>query len=206
MSRLRDRAYRKDFYYRSAKMEHYVARSVYKLTEIDHRFHLFKSGQYILDLGCAPGSWLQYASSRVGDRGYIVGVDRFPLQAQLPSNAVVFTGDIFELEPHDLVQQLPRASQRFHVILSDMAPDTTGIAITDHARSETLVRRALAIALAVGESGHHLLVKLLMGEGLKCLMESFKDYYQEVEVIRPKATRKPSSEVFLLGLRKKRVL
>src|SRR5262249_6612788 len=133
MSKLGDREHRHDRFYQRAKKQSFAARSAFKLEEIDRKFRLFKAGARGLDLGCRPGSWLQYAAKHVGGRGALVGLDRTPLDVQIPGARVV-VGDVFAVAPAELLGPL----ERFDVVLSDMAPDTTGVRSLDQARSEAL--------------------------------------------------------------------
>ena len=133
-----------DHYFHKARREGFAARSVYKLEEIDRKRRLLRPGMEALDLGCAPGSWLQYAAERVGPSGRVVGVDLKEVRANLPAQARALTGDVFSLLPQDLMGE--NGGALFDVILSDMAPKTTGIKQADAARSATLVRRVLFLA------------------------------------------------------------
>src|SRR5687767_6278493 len=142
MSKLSDRRFRKDHFHQKAQKEGYAARAVFKLEEIDRKQSLFRTGMNVLDLGCAPGSWLQYAARRVGVGGHLVGIDRHPIDLTLP-NLRVMVGDVFTVTRAELCGEL----DGFDVVLSDMAPDTTGIRHVDQARSEALFERALEIAL-----------------------------------------------------------
>src|SRR5437867_12303573 len=125
-SKLADRSIRRDRFHQKAKREGFLARAVYKLEEIDERFDLFAPGQRVLDLGCAPGSWLQYARTKVGDKGVLVGLDRAPLRAEV-AGARIVVGDVMSIDVAELRGDLPG----FDVVLSDMAPDTTGIRSMD---------------------------------------------------------------------------
>src|SRR6476660_3939626 len=118
--RLDDRATRHDRFHQKAKKEGFLARAVFKLEEIDQQFKLFKPGQRVLDLGCAPGSWLQYARSKVGERGQLVGLDRGPLRGDV-AGARIVVGDVLTIDVKQLLGELPA----FDVVLSDMAPDTS---------------------------------------------------------------------------------
>src|SRR5262249_50621395 len=120
--RLDDRATRHDRFHQKAKKEGFLARAVFKLEELDQQFKLFKPGQRVLDLGCAPGSWLQYARSKVGDSGLLVGLDRGPLKGDV-AGARIVVGDVLTIDPKVLLGDL----SAFDVVLSDMAPDTSGI-------------------------------------------------------------------------------
>lgn len=203
MSRLRDRRTRHDKYYRRAKQENFAARSVYKLEEMDRRFGLFRPGQRVLDLGCRPGSWMQYVARKVGPRGFVVGLDRTPLELELPANAAAVVGDVMQVEPAALNSALP-GPPGFHAVLSDMAPDTTGVPATDQARSHELVSRAVDLAAEVGLGKGLLVAKLLMGEDYEQLLKRLRQAYGKCKTVRPDATRKSSTEVYLVatGLRR----
>src|SRR5512137_2854486 len=132
MSKLHDRRQRHDAFYRRAKQESFAARSVYKLQEIDQRFRVLRGGQRVLDLGCRPGSWLQHAAERVGEKGFVVGLDRQELEIAVPGNATVLVGDVLTIAPQALRDAVPEERRGcFQVVLSDMAPDTSGVAFTD---------------------------------------------------------------------------
>jgi 23S rRNA (uridine2552-2'-O)-methyltransferase len=125
-----------DHYTRKARKENFPARSVYKLQEMQKRYRLIHPGNRVLDLGCAPGSWLKYAAQITGPRGYVLGLDLKPVNLKLPGHAQAIVADIFDLSD-DVTQMLQR---RFHCILSDMAPATTGHRDVDAARSVTFVK------------------------------------------------------------------
>jgi 23S rRNA (uridine2552-2'-O)-methyltransferase len=197
--RLHDRRQRHDAYYRRAKRERYAARSVYKLQEIDERFRLLRAGARVLDLGCRPGSWLQYASERVGPQGCVVGIDRTPLELELPANARVLVGDVLTVTPEALAAPLPDHARCFDVVLSDMAPDTSGVAFTDQVRSVELVERALELCELVGCPGGAFVAKIFMGEGFQEVVQRLKQRFEGAKTVRPEATRKASTELYLVG-------
>jgi 23S rRNA (uridine2552-2'-O)-methyltransferase len=192
---------RPDAFTKRAKAEGYPARSVYKLEEIDRRCQLLRGGQRVLDLGCAPGSWLLYAAKRVGQKGSVRGVDLTPLTIGLPPNAQALAGDAFatEGETFDFV----RAGAPYDVVLSDMAPATTGNRFTDQSRSAELVRRTLDIAEAFLAPGGAWVAKIFMSEELVEIRKRVRASFEEERIIRPEGTRQISYEVFLVGLRRK---
>ena len=201
----------RDHYFQKAKREGFAARSVYKLEEIDRRKRLLRSGMTVLDLGASPGSWLQYAAEKVGRSGFALGVDLNPAQGGLPGQARFMEADVFELEPEALLAMLPGAvlpegkARGFDVILSDMAPRTTGIPSADAARSAELVLRALELSAALLRPGGSLLAKAFQGARLPELRRAFREAFEQVSLEKPKASRAESVEVFLLGMgRKKR--
>ncbi len=195
--KLRDRESRHDKFYHRAKKEHFAARSVYKLQEIDKKYHLLRIGARVLDLGCWPGSWLQYAAQRVGPRGVLVGVDRFPLEVTVPAPGVrQVIGDAYEVTPAELLGELPA----FDLVLSDMAPDTTGVRSTDQARSEALFEHALGIAEQVLSPTGGFVGKLFQGPDWNRLLTRCRRGFGEVRLIKPEGTRKESIEQYLVGL------
>jgi 23S rRNA (uridine2552-2'-O)-methyltransferase len=193
-SKLEDRATRRDRFHRQAKREGYLARAVYKLSEIDEKFRLFRPGDRVLDLGCAPGSWLQYARERVGDEGILVGLDRGPLQRALPGARIV-VGDVMAIDPAELRGDLTA----FDVVLSDMAPDTSGIRNLDQARSEALFERALELAVALLAPGGNFVGKLFQGPDFKRLTEAVRARFETAKTAKPAGSRQISIEQYVIG-------
>ena len=188
-----------DHYTRRAKKENFPARSVYKLEEIQQKYHLIKAGDAVLDLGCAPGSWLLYAARLTGQRGRVVGIDLSPLQQQMPGNVRVLTGDVLELNP-DL---LAAVGTDFNVVLSDMAPATTGNRIVDTARSFNLCQAALAIARDLLLPGGAFVCKIFQGEDFKPFADLVKTLFSKHKIFKPQSSRKASREIFIIGMGKK---
>ena len=199
MSRLRDKRDRHDRFYKRAKKEQYASRAIYKLQSIDQRFELLRSGARVLDLGCWPGSWLQYCAERVGPSGRVVGLDRNALDIALPNHITVHRGDVLETAPELLLGDLPS----FNVIISDMAPDTTGIRFTDVARSLALVERALGIADATTADDGHFVAKIFMGHGFDELLNQVKSRYGRVKMVKPPSSRKESPEQYIVAIGRK---
>lgn len=189
----------KDYYFKQAKKENYAARSVFKLQEIEQRFRLFKQGYKILDLGAAPGSWSQFASEKVGKTGRVLGIDLQPIKITLP-NSVFVTGDMRELDLAAVLVQY-EFQPPFDIVMSDMAPKTTGIRITDQTRSRELCDLALSVAERYLRPGGHFIAKLFHSDEFDEFRDALKARFKEVQVLRPKSTRKESKEVFLIGLR-----
>jgi 23S rRNA (uridine2552-2'-O)-methyltransferase len=198
---------RHDPYYRQAKKDGYAARSVYKLKELDEQFKIIRRSDRVLDLGSAPGSWLQYAQHRVGERGLIVGVDLLPLQISAGPRSHVLEGDVFELEPVDL---LPVGEVDldtfvgFDVVLSDMAPNTTGIKSVDQDRSMALTEHALELTHRLLRPGGRFCVKVLEGGGMPDFIRLCRQAFTTVKVRRPKGTRAGSMETYVVALDRKR--
>ena len=193
-SKLEDRATRRDRFHQQAKREGFLARAVYKLSELDEKFRLLSPGDRVLDLGCAPGSWLQYARQRVGEQGVLVGLDRAPLPRELPGARIV-VGDVMAIDPAELRGDLPA----FDVVLSDMAPDTSGIRSLDQARSETLFERALELAVALLAPGGHFVGKLFQGPDWKRLTEAVRERFELAKTAKPAGSRQISIEQYVIG-------
>lgn len=189
---------RPDRHTRAAKAAGYPARSVFKLEEIHRRHGLFRSGQRVLDLGAAPGSWTLFASEAVGASGRVLAVDLSPIEVEMPKNVTTRVFDVTSPERAALADLAP-----YDVVLSDMAPRTSGTKSRDQALSYELCEHALAVADALGAPGSHLVVKLFMSPSFADLKRAIVARYAECKAVRPEATRTQSTEVFLVGLRRK---
>jgi 23S rRNA (uridine2552-2'-O)-methyltransferase len=191
-----------DPYVKLAQKEGYRARAAYKLKEIDESEKLIKPGQVIVDLGCAPGSWSQYARNKLagkeggGINGIIIGLDMLPME---PIADVHFIQGDFREE--DVLQQLEAlvGDRKVDLVLSDMAPNLSGVAITDAARVEHIIELAIDFARAHMKPSGALLVKCFNGTGYSQLVEKFREEFKTVTAKKPKASRDKSSETFLLG-------
>jgi 23S rRNA (uridine2552-2'-O)-methyltransferase len=191
---LRDRQRRHDKFFRKARSEGFAARSIYKLEEIDKRHRLLRAGDRVLDLGCRPGSWLQYARSVVGPHGAVVGIDRDPLSAVI-EGARVMRGDIFATTDEELLGDL----KAFDVVLSDMAPDTTGVRMTDQARSANLFEEALARAERLLAPAGSFVGKVFQGPDVERLRKRMAARFSQVKLVKPEGSRAESLEVYLVG-------
>jgi 23S rRNA (uridine2552-2'-O)-methyltransferase len=187
-----------DRFTRAAKDAGYPARSVFKLEEIDRRTRLFRPGQRVLDLGAAPGSWSLYAAQKIGPSGKLLAVDLSPLTVTLPPSSVFIQGDALSLENEALATFAP-----YDVVLSDMAPKTTGSKVTDQARSYELFMRALAVAGTLGGPGSTFVGKIFMSDDLPSARSELRRLYEGERLIRPEGTRAVSTELFAVGLRRR---
>jgi 23S rRNA (uridine2552-2'-O)-methyltransferase len=192
--RLDDQRNRHDPFFRKARAEGFAARSVYKLDEIDRRVRLLRAGDRVLDLGCRPGSWMQYAVRAVGPHGAVVGIDRHPLPAPV-AGARVLVGDIFTATDAELLGPLAA----FDAVLSDMAPDTTGVRATDQARSAGLFEEALGRAERLLAPGGAFVGKLFQGPDFEAVRKRLAARFSDVRVIKPDSSRARSFEIFLVG-------
>jgi 23S rRNA (uridine2552-2'-O)-methyltransferase len=184
-----------DKYYRQAKKDGYAARSVYKLQEMDQRYKFLRRGQRILDLGCHPGSWLQYASQKAGAKGLVVGVDIQPLGVGLPANGRFLQADLLEVQP----EQLRSFTPGYHLVLSDVAPRTTGIVHADVDGSIALTQKALELALALLKPNGHFIAKVYNGPGVEELIRVVKRSFTMGKAHKPPASKAGSRELYLLG-------
>ena len=188
-----------------AQKEGYRARAAYKLKEIDEQFGLIKSGQVVVDLGCAPGAWSQYLRRRLSPQGaahgelngIIVGLDLLPME---PIEDVIYIQGDFREE--EVLAQLEAALQGrvVDVVVSDMAPNLSGIASSDAARVAHLIELAVDFAQKHLKDEGALVVKLFHGSGYNELVDLFKSTFRVVKPFKPKASRDRSSETFLVGV------
>lgn len=193
------RAQGTDAYGARARKEGFPARSVYKLEEIDRRVSLFRTGMSVLDLGAFPGSWTMYAAKRVGAKGRVIGIDIQPFDGSLPPHATIVCADMLSDEGRAAVGEGP-----FDVVMSDMAPATTGHRQTDMYRSYELAMEALAIAESRLSPSGAFVAKIFQGPEFEDALKRLRATFQKTRILRPKATRKESYEVFLYGLGLKR--
>ncbi len=187
---------KRDHYYKKAKEEGYLARSAYKLQQIQGRYHIISSGDTVVDLGAAPGGWSQVALELVGDGGQVVSVDIKDIEAE---GVIAIQGDVTEDETIERIKRA--AGQPVDVVLSDMSPKISGNYSMDHARSVYLSQIALEAAYKLLHPGGNFTVKVFQGD-------MFKDFYDQVgrhfgyhKGQTPKATRKGSSEAYVIGKR-----
>jgi len=185
-----------DHYTRRARQEKWLARSVYKLEEIDRKYKLIRQGGRILDLGCYPGSWSQYCISKAAPGGEVVGVDLREPENLRSEGFRFIKADVLSLDIEWLFGEIGRRD----VVLSDLAPSTSGIAVADVSRSLELARRALAIGLSVLRKKGHFLCKVFEGEGAQDLRREISSRFDQMRIVRPSAVRKASREMYFLGL------
>lgn len=188
-----------DHYSRRAKKEHFPARSVYKLQEIQHRYNLIKKGDKVLDLGCFPGSWLLYTADLIGNKGELIGIDTKPVAIKLPSNTKIYTADALALDD-DLRVSI---GKDFNVLLSDMAPVTTGNKHVDAARSLELCQAALFYAKNLLIRGGSFVCKIFQGADFKKFADSVGTTFNRHKIFKPQSTRKSSKEIYIIGMGKK---
>lgn len=187
----------KDHFFHKAKKENFLARSVYKLEEIDERFKILKKDDQVIDLGYHPGSWIQYTSQKVGVNGTVIGADVRDINTKLSNlkNVRVYQKDVLTIES---MEELGVSSQ-FDVVLSDMAPNTTGIPSVDQARSLNLVEMVFFLLPKFLKPGGHVVVKVFESNEAQLFLKEQKKNFSEFHYLRPKSTRSVSKEYFVIG-------
>lgn len=193
-----------DYYSKKAKKDKYPARSVYKLEEVQKKYRLLRRGDSVLDLGCYPGSWSLYAAEVVGPNGIVVGVDlqQADKQPRLESSEIHWLCE--DINNPELIKELRRIRPGFKVLLSDIAPKTTGNRWADHQQSIHLARTTLALAETLLHPKGNYLVKVFQGEDFPSFVDETKEKFSLVKTLKPKSSRTESREVFLLGMEYKR--
>ncbi len=187
-----------DHYFKKAKQDNYPARSVYKLKELDAKFKLLRPGQKVLDLGAAPGSWTLYAAERVGPSGKVLAADLQATSQGFPGNVTFRRENVFERTPEfeaELADWRP-----FDLVISDMAPSTTGHRGTDQARSMALAEEALALASVSLVKGGHFVVKIFQGPDEQAYLMQLRGLFDQAKGFKPKSSRSESKEMFCVGL------
>ncbi|MBI3072215.1 MAG: RlmE family RNA methyltransferase [Deltaproteobacteria bacterium] len=187
----------RDAHYFRAKREGYVARSVYKLIEIDKRFKIFRSGAGVIDLGASPGSWATFASERVGAKGFVTAIDLNPIRARLPANVRCIEADVAAADDEEI-----RAwGFPVHTVISDMAPKTSGVRFADQARSLELAIAALRVAELTLEIGGNFIVKVFQSADADRFVRDLRAQFRDVKIVKPDASRAASWEVFVVATR-----
>ncbi len=188
-----------DAYRRQARAEGFVSRAVYKLKAIDQKYRLFRRGQRVLDLGCTPGSWMQYIGARVGPGGLVLGVDLEAPRVSLVHPLYFLPGNVLSLD----FGAIRTKSPYFDVVVSDLAPKTSGVKGVDQQRSLELAQRAWETAQEFLAPGGHFLVKIFEGPDTGELATQLKQAFRQCHRIKPAGSRPASKEFYLLGLHKR---
>ena len=187
-----------DHYAQRAKKESYPARSVFKLKEAQRKFHLIKRGDRVLDLGCFPGSWLLYAAELTGPRGRILGIDLQAIRIKMPSQVQTLAVDIMTIDRAWIDKE--ELAERFNVVLSDMAPSTSGNKAMDAARSFQLCQAALDVAEMALKPGGSFMCKIFQGEEFKDFSDAVRSRFKRHRIFKPQSSRKESKEIFIIGM------
>jgi 23S rRNA (uridine2552-2'-O)-methyltransferase len=193
--------HRRDYYYLKAKEEKYRSRAAYKLLQTIRKYHFMKTKDIVVDLGAAPGGWLQVASKTVGGQGVVLGIDLRPIEPLTESNVCTIVSDITKPEIISQIQEI--LSHDADVVTSDVSQNLSGVWELDHARQIDLARQSLQIALAVLRVGGNFFVKTFQGDMTEDFVSEIKRYFNRMEIVKPKASRMRSAEIYILGLRLK---
>lgn len=187
----------KDHYFHKAKKENFLARSVYKLEEIDERYKVLKKGDQVIDLGYHPGSWIQYTSEKIGKDGLVIGADIKEINNKLLNlpNVRLFQKDVFTIE--NMLEL--GISDQFDVVLSDMAPNTTGIQSVDQIRSLNLVEMVFSLLPRFLKPGGNLVIKVFESNDAQVFLRAQKTQFKNFHYLRPKSVRSVSKEFFVIG-------
>jgi 23S rRNA (uridine2552-2'-O)-methyltransferase len=192
---------KRDYYYKKAKAEQYRSRATYKLSQTAIKYHFINKGDILVDLGAAPGGWIQAARKIVGKTGFVLGVDLKPI-APFPQEYIrTIVADF--TEPETVEQILTFLPRKPDVLISDAAPNISGVWDVDQARQIDLANQALQLALKLLRPRGNFFVKVFEGDMLNDFIASVKQHFEVVKFIKPKASRAKSSEMFLLALQMK---
>ena len=186
-----------DSYYKKAKQEGYRSRAAYKLLELQQRFRLMRPGDVVVDLGAAPGGWLQVAAKFVGQSGKVIGIDLQPIETLREPNIIFFQGDITSPEISRKISEI--VDGKADCVLSDLAPRLSGIRDADAARCLELNRTALTVAAALLRPGGSFLAKGFVNQELHTFTLELKQHFHSVQRTRPEATRQGSSEFYFFA-------
>lgn len=190
---------KKDHFHRLAKDRGYRSRAVFKLQQMTQKYHFIKRGDSVLDLGAAPGGWLQAEHQIVGGRGYVLGLDKQPIRRLPFENVETAIVDLTSADALPLVESIC-GSEKFDVVTSDLAQNVSGVWEVDHARQIELARCALRIACGVLRDSGNLLVKVFQGPELSDFEEEMKLHFRTFRIVKPLASRSESAELYFLGL------
>jgi len=187
-----------EYYFKKAKEENYRSRSTYKLVQANEKYGFIQRNSIVVDLGAAPGGWIQAARKMTGKNGYVLGIDLKPIEPFTQEYIRTIIADFTEPGTIDVIMSFLR--RKADVVLCDAAPNITGVWEVDHARQIELAEKALEIAQCVLRPSGSLFVKVFEGELLNDLMQTMKILFDEVKLVKPQASRQQSSEMYLLAL------
>lgn len=191
---------RKDRFYHKAKKEGYPARSAYKILELDKRFRIFRPENTIVDLGSAPGGWLKVAEEKMKGQGISIGIDLLPLQFTLKKNTHFIQGDFLDEKNQNRIKELLKNSKEADWVLSDMSPNLSGVKFRDKYASFELVQKALSFALEILKPTGGFVFKIFPGPEWENFRKDLKTHFQEIKTVVPEATRKSSTEIYVICL------
>ncbi|MCC6013169.1 MAG: RlmE family RNA methyltransferase [Candidatus Verstraetearchaeota archaeon] len=186
----------RDSYYKEAKRRGLRSRAAFKLLEISRKFSIIKKGDIVLDLGAAPGGWLQIARMLTGENGKVIGVDISPIKPLPYSNVFIIRKDVRDPSLIDDIRKI--SGGEVDVILSDLAPKFSGFHHLDHFRQISLVKYTISIANSLLKKHGNMVIKIIMGSEVNKLIKEISNNFNYVKLYKPKASRKHSSEIYLI--------
>jgi 23S rRNA (uridine2552-2'-O)-methyltransferase len=187
-----------ELYYKKAKAENYRSRATYKLVQANQKYGFIKLRDIVVDLGAAPGGWIQAARKMTGKHGFVLGVDLKPIEPFTQEYIRTIVGDL--TEPEIVEQILSFLPRRPDVVMSDAAPNITGVWEVDHARQIDLATKAFEIALQILKPNGNFFVKVFQGDLLDEFIQKVKESFEEVKLVKPQASRSQSSEMYILAI------
>jgi 23S rRNA (uridine2552-2'-O)-methyltransferase len=187
-----------EYYFKKAKEENYRSRSTYKLVQTNEKYGFIQRNNIVVDLGAAPGGWIQAARKMTGKNGFVLGIDLKPIEPFTQEYIRTIIADFTEPGTIDIIMSFLR--RKADVVLCDAAPNITGVWEVDHARQIDLAEKALEIAQCVLRPSGSFFVKVFEGELLNDFMQTMKTLFDEVKLVKPQASRQQSSEMYLLAV------
>jgi 23S rRNA (uridine2552-2'-O)-methyltransferase len=189
---------KQEFYYKKAKSENYRSRATYKLSQTIEKYHFIKRGNVVVDLGAAPGGWIQAARKATTKAGFVLGVDLKPIAPFEQTYIRTIVCDM--TEPNAIKEILSFLPSKADVVISDMSPNISGVWEVDHARQIDLATKALEVAKQILCPHGNFFTKVFEGDLLTKYIDLVKENFEEVKLIKPKASRAKSSEMYILAL------
>jgi 23S rRNA (uridine2552-2'-O)-methyltransferase len=189
---------KQEYYYRKAKAENYRSRASYKLAQVINKYNFIHRNDIVVDLGAAPGGWIQVARKKVGKKGYVLGVDLKPIEPFIQNNIKTIIADLNN--PLIIDQILDFLPKKADVVISDVAPNITGTWEVDQAKQINLANQSLKISLRILKASGNFFTKVFEGSMLNNFVKRVKKYFSTTKLIKPKASRAKSSEMFLLAI------
>jgi len=192
------KAHKREYYYRKAKEEKYRSRASYKLLQVIEKYQLIKLGDVVVDLGTAPGGWMQVAQKTVGEKGFVLGIDTNPIQPFETQNFQTILGDIMDPNIIEQIKEcLPKPAD---VVISDVSPNISGIWEVDNARQIELAKRSLKIAISILKPRGKFFAKIFQGVMTEAFVKEVKRYFAFVKPVKPRASRPESAELYVLAI------
>ncbi len=189
---------KREYYYKKAKEENYRSRATYKLVQANEKYGFIQRNDIVVDLGAAPGGWIQAARKMTGKNGFVLGVDLKPIDPFTQEYVRTIVADLTEPGIVEEIRSfLPREAD---VVISDAAPNITGVWEVDHARQIDLATKALEIAQCLLRPSGNFFVKVFEGDLLNDFIQTVKNLFETVKIVKPQASRAKSSEMYLLAL------